>query len=113
MAILMSSAANVSNEIAAKPRIRAAQYVRMSTEHQKYSTENQAEIIAVYAATRGMEIVSTYADEGKIPTLGGLHVVSACFTPAHRFTPTRLTTRTNHERTNPEHHFWGELPCIG
>jgi len=45
--------------------IRAAQYVRMSTEHQKYSTENQAEIIAVYAATRGMEIVRTYADEGK------------------------------------------------
>ena len=26
--------------------IRAAQYVRMSTEHQKYSTENQAEIIS-------------------------------------------------------------------
>ena len=28
--------------------IRAAQYVRMSTEHQKYSTENQADIIAEY-----------------------------------------------------------------
>jgi len=37
----------------------------MSTEHQKYSTENQADIIAVYAAARGMEIVRTYADEGK------------------------------------------------
>jgi DNA invertase Pin-like site-specific DNA recombinase len=37
----------------------------MSTEHQKYSTGNQAEIIAVYAATRGIEIVRTYADEGK------------------------------------------------
>ena len=47
------------------PSIRAAQYVRMSTEHQKYSTENQADIIAVYAAARGMEIVRTYADEGK------------------------------------------------
>jgi DNA invertase Pin-like site-specific DNA recombinase len=45
--------------------IRAAQYVRMSTEHQKYSTENQAEIIGVYAAARGIEIVRTYADEGK------------------------------------------------
>ena len=45
--------------------IRAAQYVRMSTEHQKYSTESQAEIIARYAAQRGFEIVETYADNGK------------------------------------------------
>jgi len=47
------------------PLVRAAQYVRMSTEHQKYSTENQAEIIARYAQTRGFEIVRTYADQGK------------------------------------------------
>src|SRR5665811_1995542 len=46
-------------------RIRAAQYVRMSTEHQKYSTENQAEIIAQYADRRGFEIVRTYEDTGK------------------------------------------------
>ena len=45
--------------------IRAAQYVRMSTDHQRYSTENQAEAIAQYAAAHGMEIVRTYADEGK------------------------------------------------
>lgn len=44
---------------------RAAQYVRMSTEHQKYSTENQAEVIAQYAARRGFEIVRTYEDAGK------------------------------------------------
>ena len=44
---------------------RAAQYVRMSTEHQKYSTENQAEIIAAYAVRRGFEIVRTYEDAGK------------------------------------------------
>ena len=44
---------------------RAAQYVRMSTEHQKYSTENQAEVIRQYAERRGLEIVRTYADEGK------------------------------------------------
>jgi len=44
---------------------RAAQYVRMSTEHQKYSTENQAEEIARYAERHGFEIVRTYADEGK------------------------------------------------
>jgi DNA invertase Pin-like site-specific DNA recombinase len=47
------------------PPVRAAQYVRMSTEHQKYSTENQAEIIAQYAARRGFEIVRTYEDAGK------------------------------------------------
>jgi DNA invertase Pin-like site-specific DNA recombinase len=46
-------------------RVRAAQYVRMSTEHQRYSTENQAAIIAQYAEHRGLEIVRSYADEGK------------------------------------------------
>ena len=45
--------------------VRAAQYVRMSTEHQKYSTENQAEAMQRYAARRGIEIVRTYADAGK------------------------------------------------
>jgi hypothetical protein len=45
--------------------VRAAQYVRMSTEHQKYSTENQSEALQQYAAQRGMEIIRTYADEGK------------------------------------------------
>ena len=44
---------------------RAAQYVRMSTEHQQYSTENQGDKIREYAARRGIEIVRTYADEGK------------------------------------------------
>ena len=48
-----------------QPLARAAQYVRMSTEHQKYSTENQADTIALYAAKRGFEIVRTYADAGK------------------------------------------------
>ncbi|HEV2515156.1 MAG TPA: recombinase family protein [Devosia sp.] len=45
--------------------IRAAEYVRMSTEHQQYSTENQADILRSYAAARGIEIVRTYADEGR------------------------------------------------
>lgn len=48
----------------ARPR-RAAQYVRMSTEHQRYSTENQSDAIAHYAEQRGIEIVRTYSDEGK------------------------------------------------
>jgi DNA invertase Pin-like site-specific DNA recombinase len=45
--------------------VRAAQYVRMSTEHQQYSTANQADSIAEYANKRGFEITSTYADDGK------------------------------------------------
>jgi DNA invertase Pin-like site-specific DNA recombinase len=46
--------------------VRGAQYVRMSTEHQRYSTENQAAAIQQYATQRGIEIVRTYADEGKV-----------------------------------------------
>lgn len=46
-------------------RIRAAQYVRMSTEHQQYSTANQDDTIQEYAEKRNFEIVKTYADEGK------------------------------------------------
>ncbi len=45
--------------------VAAAQYIRMSTEHQQYSTENQADVIREYAARRGFVIVRTYADEGK------------------------------------------------
>ena len=48
-----------------QPTVRAAEYVRMSTDHQKYSTENQADAIRHYAASRGIEIVRTYADDGK------------------------------------------------
>src|SRR5262245_57257952 len=45
--------------------LRAAEYVRMSTEHQQYSTENQSDAIRSYAERRGMIIVRTYADAGK------------------------------------------------
>lgn len=44
---------------------RAAMYVRMSTDHQKYSTENQADAIREYAARRQIEIVRIYTDSGK------------------------------------------------
>lgn len=50
---------------AAAPKLRAAEYVRMSTEHQQYSTDNQGDAIRRYAEQRGYEIVRTYADEGK------------------------------------------------
>lgn len=63
----MNKAVGRSGPLSVDPKqpVRAAQYVRMSTEHQKYSTENQAEAIAAYAARRGMEIVQTYEDAGK------------------------------------------------
>ena len=44
---------------------RAAQYVRMSTELQRYSIENQAAAIAAYAQDKNLTIVRTYRDEGR------------------------------------------------
>lgn len=44
---------------------RAAQYVRMSTEHQQYSTENQADVIRDYAMVHQIEIVRTFSDDGR------------------------------------------------
>ncbi|MGE0063798.1 MAG: recombinase family protein, partial [Xanthobacteraceae bacterium] len=43
----------------------AAQYIRMSTDMQRYSIENQAAAIAAYAAAKNIEIVRTYTDAGK------------------------------------------------
>jgi DNA invertase Pin-like site-specific DNA recombinase len=37
----------------------------MSTDHQRYSTENQSAVIHAYAAAHGMHISRTYRDEGK------------------------------------------------
>ena len=48
-----------------RSEIRAAEYVRMSADHQRYSTENQADAIRHFAAEKGFTIVRTYADEGK------------------------------------------------
>ncbi|WP_453943165.1 recombinase family protein [Bradyrhizobium sp. USDA 372] len=44
---------------------RAAQYVRMSTERQQYSIQNQAAVIAAYAHAHHLTIVRTYRDEGE------------------------------------------------
>lgn len=43
----------------------AGVYVRMSTEHQQYSTSNQMDAIREYAKRRGLEIVKEYSDAGK------------------------------------------------
>jgi DNA invertase Pin-like site-specific DNA recombinase len=58
----------VSRPEAARPPegtlIRAAQYIRKSTDLQKYSTENQSVAIHEYAERRAIQIVRTYADDG-------------------------------------------------
>jgi len=43
----------------------AAEYLRKSTEHQKYSIENQSAAIRDYAERQGFVIVRTYADPAK------------------------------------------------
>lgn len=45
--------------------IPAAQYLRMSTEHQQYSLENQSAATQKYAEARGFQIVCTYSDAAK------------------------------------------------
>ncbi len=50
--------------------VRAAQYVRMSTDHQRFSPANQNDANEAYATARGMEIVRTYYDPG----ISGLHI---------------------------------------
>ena len=46
-------------------RIPVAQYVRMSTEHQQYSLENQSLAIRTYADCHDFEIVQTYTDSAR------------------------------------------------
>jgi DNA invertase Pin-like site-specific DNA recombinase len=45
--------------------IHAAQYLRMSSDNQRYSTANQQNGIAEYAEQRGYQIVASYIDAGK------------------------------------------------
>jgi DNA invertase Pin-like site-specific DNA recombinase len=48
--------------------IPAAQYLRISTDRQEYSVENQTETIAKYAESHGFGIVQTYSD----PAISGV-----------------------------------------
>lgn len=45
--------------------MRAAQYVRMSTDHQQFSIESQMAAISAYAESHEFEIVQTYSDEAR------------------------------------------------
>ena len=62
-------AANPRRKTAAQKDItargRAAEYVRMSTEHQQYSIANQSAAIALYAAAHDLGIVRAFVDAGK------------------------------------------------
>lgn len=42
----------------------AVQYLRMSTDHQRYSLANQAAVISAYADAEGFSVVRTYQDAG-------------------------------------------------
>lgn len=45
--------------------VPAVAYVRMSTDHQKYSTENQLDVIRSYAEARGLKILRVFEDSGR------------------------------------------------
>jgi DNA invertase Pin-like site-specific DNA recombinase len=49
----------------AKLPVPAAQYLRMSTEHQQYSLDNQSAAIQKYAEGHGFTVVRTYSDPAK------------------------------------------------
>src|SRR5437667_11453980 len=45
--------------------VPAAQYLRMSTEHQQYSLENQSTAIQTYAESHSFKVVLTYSDAAR------------------------------------------------
>jgi DNA invertase Pin-like site-specific DNA recombinase len=45
--------------------MRAAAYLRMSTEHQQYSIANQSAAIQEYASSHSLDLVTTFVDRGK------------------------------------------------
>jgi DNA invertase Pin-like site-specific DNA recombinase len=48
-----------------QPKLLAATYVRMSTDHQQYSAENQMRAIEDYASRHHFSIVKRFADYGR------------------------------------------------
>ena len=50
---------------AQKVTLPAAQYLRMSTEHQKYSLDNQVAANREYAERNGFTVIKSYVDAGK------------------------------------------------
>jgi DNA invertase Pin-like site-specific DNA recombinase len=70
--MILSPAGQETSEVAMSDDIsgvrrseRAVQYVRMSTDPQQNSIQNQDDAIAAYAERRGLTVVRTYRDEGR------------------------------------------------
>src|SRR5688572_13542125 len=61
----MASRTSARRTISEDGLVPVAEYVRMSTDHQRYSTENQSEAIHAFAAAHSMRVICTYRDEGK------------------------------------------------
>ncbi|TIV11879.1 MAG: recombinase family protein, partial [Mesorhizobium sp.] len=61
----MDKSAAAHDPPTARRRGRAAQYLRMSTDQQIYSLENQKDAIRSYAGIMGYDIVATYEDPGR------------------------------------------------
>jgi len=61
----MASPSQIMSAVSRSGRIQAAQYLRMSSENQRYSTENQQNAIAEYAEQHGYSVVASYIDAGK------------------------------------------------
>lgn len=56
---------SAKSEVPPDTDVPAVAYVRMSTDHQKYSTENQLDVIRKYASDRGLEILRVFEDSGR------------------------------------------------
>jgi len=54
----------MDNKIEQKQKVKVAQYLRMSTNLQEFSLDNQAQFIKKYADDNNMEILHTYDDAG-------------------------------------------------
>jgi predicted site-specific integrase-resolvase len=63
--VFVNPADALSQEGTMTDLIPAAQYVRMSTEHQQYSLQNQSAAIQKYAEANALVIVQTYSDAAK------------------------------------------------
>jgi len=53
------------SDVAPDTDLPAVAYVRMSTDHQKYSTENQLDVLRNYATARGLQILRVFEDSGR------------------------------------------------
>lgn len=62
---MLQDTSDLGTELESRAAKSAAEYVRMSTDHQQYSTANQSQAIREYAARHGFHIEKTYEDSGK------------------------------------------------